>query len=168
MTPPPSTAPHVDLQRYLGFWYEIARKPMRHEDATARDITATYALDETGAIQVFNACLNEEGEVEVSVGEATPTDASNARLEVSFLPEGLRWLPFAKGDYWILRVDADYQTALVGTPDRKYLWLLHRQPKIDDASKAAWLEFARLEGYALDDLIHPPQSGQVHRNPVGH
>lgn len=167
MTPTPTTATHVDLQRYLGIWYEIARKPMRHEDATARDITATYSFDESGAVCVVNACLNAEGEVEVSTGLATPTDASNARLEVSFLPEGLRWIPFAKGDYWILRVDDDYQTALVGDPDRKYLWLLHRQPKMDAASKAAWLEFARAQGYTLDDLVHPQQSGQVHRHPAG-
>ena len=167
MTPTPTTAAHVDLQRYLGIWYEIARKPMRHEDATARDITATYSFDESGAVCVVNACLNAEGEVEVSTGLATPIDASNARLEVSFLPEGLRWIPFAKGDYWILRVDDAYQTALVGDPDRKYLWLLHRQPKMDAASKAAWLEFARAQGYTLDDLVHPQQSGQVHRNPAG-
>ena len=163
MTPTPSTEVHVDLQRYLGTWYEIARKPMRHEDASARDITATYSLDESGAVCVVNACLNAEGEVEVSTGLATPIDASNARLEVSFLPQGLRWIPFAKGDYWILRVDDDYQTALVGDPERKYLWLLHRQPKMDDATRVAWLDVARAQGYALDDLIHPQQSGQVHR-----
>lgn len=159
----PSTATHVDLQRYLGTWYEIARKPMRHEDATARDITATYSLDETGAVRVVNACLNAEGQVETSEGQAKPTDASNARLEVTFLPQGLRWIPFTKGDYWILRVDSDYQTALVGDPDRKYLWLLHRQPTMDAAAQAAWLDVARAQGYALDDLIHPQQSGQVHR-----
>ncbi len=162
MTPTPSTEVHVDLQRYLGNWYEIARKPMRHEDASARDITATYSLDESGAVCVVNACLNAEGEVEVSTGLATPIDASNARLEVSFLPQGLRWIPFTRGDYWILRVDADYQTALVGDPERKYLWLLHRQPKMDDATKAAWLDVARAQGYTLDDLIYPQQSGQVH------
>lgn len=164
MTPSPSTAVHVDLQRYLGLWYEIARKPMRHEDASARDITATYSLDASGAVRVVNACLNADGEVEVSEGLATPTDPSNARLEVSFLPQGLRWIPFTKGDYWILRVDADYQTALVGDPDRKYLWLLHRQPSMDEANRAAWLEVAREQGYTLDDLIYPQQSGQMHRD----
>lgn len=163
MTPSPSTQVHVDLQRYLGLWYEIARKPMRHEDAGARDITATYSLDDSGAVRVINACLNAGGEVEISEGVATPTDPSNARLEVSFLPQGLRWIPFTKGDYWILRVDSDYQTALVGDPDRKYLWLLHRQPGMVAANRAAWLEEARQQGYALDDLIYPQQSGQVHR-----
>lgn len=73
MTPTPSTEVHVDLQRYLGTWYEIARKPMRHEDASARDITATYSLDESGAVCVVNACLNAEGEVEVSPAWPRPS-----------------------------------------------------------------------------------------------
>ena len=163
MKPSPTTAAPVGLQRYLGTWYEIARKPMRHEDATARDVTATYTLDDAGAVRVLNACINAEGEIEVSEGQAKPTDASNARLEVTFLPQGLRWIPFTKGDYWILRVDADYQTALVGDPDRNYLWLLHRQPQLDPTIEAMWLDTARAQGSDLDDLIHPQQSGQVHR-----
>jgi len=159
------TVAHVDLQRYLGTWYEIARKPMRYEDATARDITATYELDADGAVRVVNSCLDADGEVDVAEGRATPVDDANARLEVTFLPRGLRWIPFAKGDYWILRLDEDYTTALVGEPDRKYLWLLHRSPRMDFAAKNEWLEFARMRGYDLDDIIFPAQSGQVHRAP---
>ena len=158
------TAGHVDLQRYLGTWYEIARKPMRFEDATARDITATYALEADGAVRVTNSCLDAEGEVDVAEGRAEPVDAgNNAKLEVTFLPRGLRWIPFAKGDYWILRLDEGYTTALVGEPGRRYLWLLHRAPQMEPAAKNEWLEFARMRGYDLDDLIHPSQSGQVHR-----
>lgn len=163
MTSPLTTVPHVDLQRYLGTWYEIARKPMRHEDATARDITATYSLDDTGAVRVLNACLDEDGKVQVAEGQAKPVDDDNARLEVTFLPQGLRWIPFTKGDYWILRLDEDYQTALVGEPDRNYLWLLHRKPEMETAARTAWLESARAQGYDLTDLIFPLQSGRVHR-----
>lgn len=157
------TAGHVDLQRYLGTWYEIARKPMRHEDATARDITATYEAGDGGTVRVANSCIDAEGKVEVAEGLATPVDADNARLEVTFLPQGLRWIPFARGDYWILRVDDEYRTALVGEPGRRYLWLLHRAPQMEPAAENEWLEFARMRGYDLDDLIHPSQSGQVHR-----
>ena len=159
--PPLPTVPALDLPRYLGTWYEIDRLPIRHEPEDATDVSAHYTLDEDGSIRVRNRCLRG-GELVEAIGQAKPVDASNSRLEVSFLPEGLRWIPFAKGDYWILRVDADYQTALVGDPDRKYLWLLHRQPKMDDATKAAWLDVARAQGYTLDDLIYPQQSGQVH------
>jgi apolipoprotein D and lipocalin family protein len=163
MTETLKTVPHVDLARYLGTWYEIARKPMRHEDATARDITASYELDEEGAVRVLNGCIDEDGNVEVAEGQARPVDDSNARLEVTFLPRGLRWIPFARGDYWILRLDDGYTTALVGEPGRKYLWLLHRSPRMDSATRDEWLEFARLHGYDLDDAIFPSQSGRVHR-----
>jgi apolipoprotein D and lipocalin family protein len=163
MTDELKTVPHVDLARYLGTWYEIARKPMRYEDATARDITATYELDGGGAVRVLNSCIDEDGEVDASEGQAKPVDDSNAKLEVSFLPQGLRWIPFARGDYWILRLDDGYTTALVGEPGRKYLWLLHRAPHMDAATREEWLEFARMRGYDLDDLIFPSQSGRVHR-----
>jgi apolipoprotein D and lipocalin family protein len=163
MTDELKTVPHVDLARYLGTWYEIARKPMRHEDAHARDITATYELDEEGAVRVLNSCLDDDGKVDASEGQAKPTDDTNARLEVTFLPQGLRWIPFARGDYWILRLDEGYTTALVGEPGRKYLWLLHRAPRMDSATRGEWLEFARVRGYDLDDLIFPAQSGEVHR-----
>ena len=79
------------------------------------------------------------------------------------MPQGLRWIPFARGDYWILRLDEDYTTALVGEPGRKYLWLLHRSPQMDPAMRNEWLESARLRGYELDDVIFPSQSGRVHR-----
>jgi len=154
---------HVDLGRYLGTWYEIARKPMRHEDAAARDITATYELDDGGAVRVLNSCIDEDGKVDASEGQARPVDASNAKLEVTFLPQGLRWIPFARGDYWILRLDDGYTTALVGEPGRKYLWLLHRAPQMEFSAKHEWLEFARMRGYDLGDLIFPSQSGMVHR-----
>lgn len=165
MTEALHTVAHVDLERYLGTWFEIARKPMRHEDATARDITASYSLNEDGSVKVLNACINAEGEIEEVEGQAKPVDDTNAKLEVTFLPKGLRWIPFTKGDYWIMRLDADYQTALVGDPERKYLWLLHRQPKMDAASIDAWLQFARQQGYDTGDMIHPHQSGAVHREP---
>lgn len=155
----PATVPSVDLERYLGTWYELARKPMRHEPADYTDITATYSLQEDGKVRVANRARNGEGGPEESIGEATPVPgSSNSKLEVSFLPDGLRWIPFTKGDYWILRVDAEYQVALVGSPDHKYLWLLARTPRIDEGTRRDYLETARAEGYELDDLIDTPQS----------
>ena len=167
MTDTLQTVAQVDLARYLGTWYEIARKPMRHEDATARDITATYELDADGTIRVINSCIDAEGRVETAIGQAKTVDAGNAKLEVSFLPRGLRWIPYTRGDYWILRLDDEYDTALVGEPERRYLWLLHRAPQLDAAAKNEWLEFARMRGYDLDDLVFPAQSGRLHRE-AGH
>ena len=154
------TVEHVELPRYLGTWYEIARKPMRFEDATARDITATYALEAAGAVRVLNSCLDEDGKVDASIGQARPVDASNAKLEVTFLPQGLRWIPFTKGDYWVIKIDADYSVALVGEPDRKYLWLLARHPHLDEATRNHYLAFAQAQGYDLAELIHTPNTGR--------
>jgi apolipoprotein D and lipocalin family protein len=159
--PTPPTAPSVDLSRYLGTWFEIARLPMRHEPRDYTDITATYSLQADGGIQVRNRAIDGEGAPQESVGEARPVDpGDNSRLEVTFLPEALRWIPFTRGDYWILRVDADYRTALVGSPDFHYLWLLHREPRIDAATRDDFLGTARGLGYDLGPLIDTPHTGR--------
>lgn len=157
----PSPVPSLDLGRYLGVWYEIARLPMRHEPAEWTDITATYTLNDDGNVRVRNRALGPDGSLHEALGEAVPVEGSgNAKLEVSFLPEGLRWLPFTKGDYWVLRLDPAYRTALVGDPKREFLWLLHRDPQIDPALRAAFLEAARAQGYDLAQLIDTPHTGR--------
>lgn len=149
----------VDLARYLGRWYEIARLPMRHEPVDASDITATYSLNEDGSVRVQNR-MRHNGEVEESIGRATTVDTSNSRLEVSFLPEGLRWIPFTKGDYWILKLDPAYSVALVGSPDHKYLWLLARHPHLDEETVNQYLAHAQAQGFDLSGLIHTPHTGR--------
>lgn len=157
--PVPPTAPAVDLPRYLGIWYEIARLPMRHEPRDFTDISATYTQEDDGRIRVRNRALDGDGVLQESVGEARVVDrADPSRLEVTFLPEGLRWIPFTKGDYWILRVDPEYRTALVGSPDFRFLWLLHRETPLDAARREDFLRTARSLGYALDDLIDTPHT----------
>lgn len=156
-----TAVPSIDLSRYLGVWYEIARLPMRYEKPDFTDITATYTLADDGNVRVRNRALDGDGELQESIGEAVPADDSgNAKLEVTFLPEGLRWIPFTKGDYWVLKFDADYRTALVGEPDRKYLWLLHRDPVIDPALREQFLAAARAQGYDLAELIDTPHTGR--------
>ncbi|MDN5780891.1 MAG: lipocalin family protein [Luteimonas sp.] len=155
----PVTVASVDLPRYLGTWFEIARLPMRHEPEDFTDITADYALQDSGKVRVRNRALDGKGELQESIGEAGAVDDSNSKLEVTFLPEGLRWIPFTKGDYWILKLDPEYTTALVGSPDRKYLWLLSRQPMLDESTKQDFLAHARQQGFDLADLIHTPHTG---------
>lgn len=158
----PATVPHVQLDRYLGTWYEIARLPMRHEPREYTDITATYSLQPDGKVKVDNQARDGQGDIEQSIGEATVVEGSgSAKLEVTFMPDGLKWVPFTKGDYWILRLDEAYRTALVGSPDRKYLWLLAREPSVDAAVKASYLETARHQGFDLSELIHTPHTGRV-------
>ena len=156
----PATVPHVELDRYLGTWYEIARLPMRHEPREYTDITATYSLQPDGKVKVDNRARDAEGEVKQSVGEAEVVEGSgSAKLEVSFMPDGLKWVPFTKGDYWILRLDEGYRTALVGSPDRKYLWLLAREPRLDATVQDHYLAAARLQGFDLSELIQTPHTG---------
>ncbi len=157
--PPLTTVPKLDLARYLGTWYEIARLPMRHEPEDATDVTATYSLEEGGSIRVQNRCLHK-GELEEAIGQAKAVDDTNSKLEVTFLPEGLRWIPFTKGDYWVLQVAPDYSVALVGSPDRDYLWLLARTPELDAVQRDHYIEYAARQGFDVSRLIHTPQTGQ--------
>lgn len=82
----------------------------------------------------------------------------NSKLKVSFLPELIRWIPIARGDYWILKIDEDYQTVLVGEPKRRYLWVLSRQPHVDQAVLKHYLDYAKSQGYDIKDLIYTSQS----------
>ena len=143
--PPPTTAPQVDLQRYLGTWYEIARLPLFFE-RRCEDVTATYSLRPDGVIGVVNRCLRDGVDESFARGRATVVEGSgNARLKVSF------FRPFS-GDYWILHVDPDYRFALVGTPDRKNLWILAREPHPPQADVQRLERLAREQGYDLTRL----------------
>jgi apolipoprotein D and lipocalin family protein len=155
-----TTVSNFQLERYLGTWYEIARLPMKHQPEDSTDISAVYSINPDGKVRVQNRCLDENKQLDEAIGEATIIDAENAKLEVSFLPEGLRWIPFTKGDYWVLKLDANYETALVGEPNKKYLWILHRQPQLDEATKLDFLNYAQSIGYDLSDLIHTVHTGQ--------
>ena len=158
-TKPLQTVDKVQLDRYLGVWYEIARKPMYFENKCNRDVTATYTLNENGNVSVTNRCLSKDGQLQQSIGEAFVQNAPfNTKLKVSFLPEAIRWLSVARGDYWILKIDDDYQTVLVGEPRRKYMWVLSRSAQPDQAVVNEYLEYAKSVGYNLTDLIHTKQT----------
>jgi apolipoprotein D and lipocalin family protein len=154
---PPDTESQVDLERYAGLWYEIARYPNGFEDKdayTCVGVTAEYALRTDGRIDVTNTCRKDtlDGPVEVANGVARTTTPSNARLKVKFAPQ---WVPFAEGDYWILATD--YRTALVADPEGKYLWILAREPEIDEATRSRLVGLAQDRGYATEPLFWVPQ-----------
>lgn len=153
--------PRVDLQRYLGSWFEICRLPLKWEDAEASDISATYSEIADGRIRVENRCLDKDGKPDRSIGVAVPQDETNAKLKVSFLPEYLRWIPFTQGDYWILAIAPDYSVALIGTPDREHLWLIARSAAVATETVENYLAVAKSQGFALDRLITPRQSGRM-------
>ncbi|WP_432769925.1 MAG: lipocalin family protein [Sphingopyxis sp.] len=153
--------PSIELERYLGTWFEICRLPLKWEDAEASDISATYSETADGRIRVENRCLDKEGKPDRSIGVAVPQDPSNAKLKVSFLPEYLRWIPFTQGDYWVLAIAPDYSVALVGTPDRDHLWLIARSAAVATETVENYLALAKSQGFDLDRLITPRQSGRM-------
>ncbi len=124
---PLEVVPRVDLNRYLGTWYEIATIPQRFQKDCV-GVTADYTLRDDGKIDVLNTCRKKalDGELKTAKGKAWVVDKeTNAKLKVQFF-----W-PF-RGDYWIIELDPDYQYAVVGHPNRKYLWILCRTPQMDE------------------------------------
>lgn len=155
----------VDLRRYAGRWHEIARLPMRQERLCASGSVADYTLLSVGpddsdiVLGVTNRCRTRDGRVAVAIGDARVVPGSRgARLKVCFAPQWLRWLPAVWADYWILHVDADYRSALVGTPDRRHLWLLARQPSLPGADLQQLVAQARAQGYDTDRLRLTPRA----------
>ena len=147
------TAPHVDLRRYAGTWYEIARLPEPHEEACRDQPRATYT-PRGQFVEVLNRCRDAHGEERRARGLATVQPGSgNARLKVTFAPPLLHWLPLVWADYWILYVDRDYSVALVGNPARDRLWLLARQPTLEPAALRAVVDIARVQGFPTDQLM---------------
>jgi apolipoprotein D and lipocalin family protein len=138
--------PSVDLNRYVGGWYEIARIPNRFQRQCARHTIAQYGLRPDGRLSVLNQCIKRSGNVDQATGVATVVDPmSRARLKVS-LVSVLGWRPFW-GDYWVIGLDHDYRWAVVGSPDRRYGWVLARTPRIDDTSMASIRELLERQGY---------------------
>ena len=125
------TVNQVDLNKYVGLWYEIAKIPNSFQDHCAYGTTAKYKLLDDGRIDVINKCYEKDGEADVADGIAEVVDKkTNAKLEVSFFSIlGIR--PFW-GDYWIIGLDDNYQWAIVGTPNRKYGWILSRTPTLPE------------------------------------
>ena len=149
--PPMQTVESVDLKRYAGMWYEIANFPMVFQRDCVGDTTAEYTLHADGGVGVNNRCRNKDGKVDSASGTATVVEGSNnAKLEVTFQQ------PF-KGDYWIIGLDPEYRWAVVGTPDRKYLWILSRSPQLPQEDLDRALAAAKAQGYQLDELRYTPQ-----------
>ena len=149
---PLQTVDAVDLERYLGKWYEIASYPAWFQRGCT-GTTAEYSLLPDGRIGVVNRCFKKslDGPVKSSTGKARVIDPPrNAKLKVSFF-----W-PF-EGNYWVIDLDPDYQWAVVGVPSRKYLWILSRAPSMDPQTYQEILNRLTGHGYDPTRLIRTPQ-----------
>ncbi len=146
------TVAHVDLQRYLGRWYEIARYPNRFERQCDRDVTATYSMRPDGRINVLNACVKADGTPYNATGWAKVVDtATNAKLKVTFF-----W-PFF-GNYWVLELGQNYDYAVIGEPSRGYLWILSRSPQMSPEQYASIISRLAARGYDAGKLLRVKQT----------
>lgn len=157
---PLPVVPSVELERYVGKWYEVGRLPNRFQGQCASDVTATYALLPDGQLQVVNACRTADGAMVRVEGRARVADSNgpNTRLEVRFVPAWLGWLPFVWGDYWIIDLAPDYSYALVGAPSREYLWILARRPDMDAAIYEPLKQRAAAQGFEVARLVRTRHS----------
>ncbi|MBT7994119.1 MAG: lipocalin family protein [Bacteroidetes bacterium] len=146
------TVKTLELDKYLGTWYEIARFPHSFEKGLV-GVTATYSLREDGKIKVVNKGFKNslEGEESIAIGKAKiPDPAFPARLKVSFF-----WIFYA--DYLVLDLDENYEWALIGSKSPNYLWILSRTPQLDEKLYQELLKKLEDRGYNLDQLIKVEQ-----------
>ena len=149
----------MDLDRYLGTWCEVARLPNRFQRSCAGDVRATYARRPDGRIDVVNRCRTTDGDTTEAQGVARIVDEqTSAKLKVRFAPAFLSVLPFVWGDYWILGLADDYSWAVVGSPDRKYLWILSRTPALEADDFEAAVGVARSNGFDVGALTKTSHS----------
>jgi apolipoprotein D and lipocalin family protein len=167
MAAPPAVRPvsRVEVQRWVGTWYEVARLPNRFQADCASDVTAHYEPKPDGTLQVTNSCRTPTGRLETAVGTAwrQPGMASGnaAKLTVSFLPRWLQWLPLGRGDYWVVMLDPDYRFAVVSEPTRHMLWVLSRSPTLPAEQLGRIVDRLADEGYPTGRLVLTRQSAVV-------
>jgi apolipoprotein D and lipocalin family protein len=142
---PVQSVPHVDLERYAGKWYEIAAFPMFFQRQCIGDTTAEYRARPDGDIAVVNRCRTNSGFDEAAGKAWAVNGTGNGQLKVSFF-----W-PF-RSDYWVIGLDDAYRWAVVGNPNRKYLWILSRSPQLPSDQLDKALEAAARQGYDLSQL----------------
>ena len=157
---PLQTIERLDVGRYLGAWFEIAKYPNRFQRQCVRDTQAQYRLRDDGQLDVINRCREANGEMAEAVGRARQIGAADSpRLEVRFAPAWLSWLPMVWGNYWVIDLDPDYQLVAVSEPSREYLWVLSRTPAVEAAAYQALLERLRAKGFDLTRLERTAQPG---------
>jgi apolipoprotein D and lipocalin family protein len=129
---PLTAVPALDVPRYMGTWYEIAKLPNSFQRKCVGSTRAQYSLQADGRVQVANSCRLASGEFSDALGTARQVGAANSpKLKVRFAPAWLSLIPMVWGDYWVVELDDNYQWVAVSEPGREYLWILSRTPRMD-------------------------------------
>jgi apolipoprotein D and lipocalin family protein len=155
---PLQTIERLDVGRYLGTWYEIAKYPNRFQAKCVSGTVAQYRQRDDGQVDVINRCRQASGEIAEAVGRARQDGAADSpKLEVRFAPAWLSWLPMVWGNYWVIDLDPAYQLAAVSEPGRDYLWILSRTPTVDAVVYQALLGRLQEKGFDLSKLEQTAQ-----------
>ncbi len=151
--PPLTPIAALDLQRYMGTWYEVAKFPNRFQGQCSGPASADYSLQPGGTVQVVNRCPLADGKVDQVIGEGRRIGPEGSpKLEVRFAPAWLSWLPFVWGNYWVVDLDSAYQLAVVSEPKREFLWVLSRQRAVEPAVWDALMGRLQQQGFDLTRL----------------
>ena len=143
----------LDVPRYLGTWYEIAKFPNWFQKKCVSNTKAIYAAKPDGNLRVLNSCKTVSGETSEAEGLARQIGGKDSpKLEVRFAPEWLSFLPMVWGDYWVIDLDSQYQVAAVSDPRREYLWVLSRTPQIDPKVYADLLQRLKQQQFDIQKL----------------
>ena len=146
---PLTTIAALDVPRYMGRWYEIAKFPNWFQRKCVADTSANYQLLADGSVEVLNQCRQKNGEMQQALGAARQIGpATSPKLQVRFAPAWLSVLPFVWGNYWVIDLDERYELVAISEPKREYLWVLSRSPQVEPARYQALL--GRLKALGLD------------------
>ena len=149
----------LNVQKYMGTWYEIAKYPSFFQRKCVSNTVAQYSLQTDGIVRVENRCKQEDGQVIDALGQARQIgDTNSAKLEVRFAPAWLSFLPFVWGDYWVIDIDPDYQLVAVSEPKREYLWVLSRTPEVNAKAYDDLLTRLEKRGFDLKRLEKSKQT----------
>ncbi|MFJ3047258.1 lipocalin family protein [Herbaspirillum chlorophenolicum] len=151
------TVPSVDLKRYAGKWYEIAKIPNGFQKKCVSGTIAEYRARSDGDIDVTSRCKTADGKDEEQGLARVVGGSSNAKLQVSFMPSWLSWLPWVWSDYWVTELDAQYTLVTVGSPSRESLWILSRMPAISDEQYENAVNNATKQGFDTARLVKTRQ-----------
>lgn len=159
--PPLTLTDRLDLNRYQGRWYEIARLPNRFQRQCVSDVSAEYRLRPDGLVDVTNRCRAADGSWRQSQGVARqdPGDQRKAALQVRFAPAWLSFLPQVWGDYRVMALSPDHDHALVGSENRRYLWVLAREPGLAQEALQSLLEQAADQGFDVNPVMPTHHTG---------
>ena len=150
---PVKSIAELDISRYMGTWYEIAKLPNWFQRKCVQGTQAQYQILGPQKIEVSNKCTTATGEEIKAVGVARPNSSGQvAQLEVRFAPDWTAWLPLVWGAYWVLDLDPDYQLAAVGDPSRSYLWILSRSPVVSAIQYDSLLQRLKVMGFDVTKL----------------